>query len=284
MVFADLHMHTTASDGTSTVRERVSQATARDLGAIAITDHDCITSELETRVTVREGVEVVTGVEIRADLFDTKVELLGYFVDPTDETVQSMLDEAREFRRTRNVELVERLADATGMDLDYGDLSAAVDGELGRPHLADLLIDAGYVDSVGEAFDEYLAPGGRAYVPMERLPYRRVVETIAQAGGLSSLAHPGRIRSDNVPEMVATLADAGLDAIEVGYPYDGPRSGVGVDEAARLADEYDLLRTGGSDCHGPESGKFRIGETGLAADVYDRLRSAAAVSPLDGQA
>lgn len=278
---ADLHTHTTASDGTSTVEERVEQARERGLEAIAVTDHDRIAEEFEGRVERRGDVELVTGVEVRADCLDTKVEVLGYFVDPSSPELEAVLSTARRYRRERNREMVGRLAVATGLDLDYETLAASVDGGLGRPHLADRLVEAGVVDSIGEAFDEYLGTDGEVYVPMERVGHERVLEAVHEAGGVASLAHPGRIRSKRVPEIIERLVDAGLDGIEVRYPYDdsGPDAyaDVGVEAAAELAAEHDLLETGGSDCHGPGSGKFRIGEVRLPAEDYGALRATASV-------
>lgn len=282
---ADLHLHTTASDGTSTVDERLDQATDRGLDAIAITDHDRIPDELEDRVERRDDVELVTGVEVRADCLDTKVEVLGYFVDPSSRELAEVLSTARQYRRERNREMVERLAGETGLDLDYDALAASVDGGLGRPHLAERLVEAGVVDGIGPAFDEYLGSDGRAYVPMERVDHERVIAAIGAADGVASLAHPGRIRSDEVPAMVDRLVDAGLDGIEVRYPYgeSGPDAyaDVGVEAASRLAAEYDLLETGGSDCHGPGSGKFRIGDVRVTAGDHDALRAAAGLAPIE---
>lgn len=276
---ADLHMHTTASDGTCSVGERVDQAVERDLDAIAVTDHDAISDDLGARVTVRSGVEVIAGVEVRGDVSGTKVEVLGYYVDPDDDGLRAVLERARTNRRERNREMVANLADATSLDLDYEELSGAVDGMLGRPHLAEALVDAGVVDSIGAAFDQYLGPGSSAYVPMDRVPVDDVIAAIRGAGGVASLAHPGRIQSSDVPAIVADLVAAGLDGIEVKYPYDdAPSEGyadVGVEGTAALADEHDLLRTGGSDCHGPGSGKFRVGEVRIDEGELDALRAAA---------
>jgi len=276
---ADLHLHTTASDGTCSVDERVEQAVDRNLDAIAITDHDCVAPELSGRVARRSGVELVTGVEVRGDVAGTKVELLGYYLDPTDDELEGCLGRARQYRRDRNRAMVETLADETGLDVEYDDLANGVDGMLGRPHLAQALVDAGTVDSIGEAFDSYLGADGSAFVPMERVPAGTLVEAIQGAGGVASLAHPGRIRSESVRELLAQLVDAGLDAIEVRYPYDeAPSEGyaeVTVADAAAMADQHDLLRTGGSDCHGPGSGKFRIGRVRVTAADLDAIRGLA---------
>jgi len=256
---ADLHTHTVASDGTSTIAERLDQARERDLPVLAITDHDCIVDTLTHCVTRHGDVTVITGVEVRADLDGEKVELLGYFVDPDADRLQNVLAQAREYRAERNRELATRLSEATGVAVDHDDLSASVAGMLGRPHFARHLAAEGVVDSIGGAFTEYLGDDAAAYVPMERVPHERVIEALHDAGGVVSLAHPGRMDGLDVPATVATLADAGLDAVEVRYPY-GPDPDTTVSEAAALAAEHDLLRTGGSDCHGPDSEKFRLGE------------------------
>ncbi|MFT4880752.1 MAG: putative metal-dependent phosphoesterase TrpH [Salinirussus sp.] len=274
---ADLHTHTVASDGTSTVAERVEQARERDLPVLAITDHDCIANALADRVTRHGEVTVITGVEVRADLDGEKVELLGYFVDPDTAALQAVLTQAREHRTERNRELAARLSEVTGQPVDHDDLSASVAGMLGRPHFARHLVETGVVDSVSEAFKEYLGTDGTAYVPTERVPHERVIDALHDAGGVVSLAHPGRMDDLDLPAAVATLAEAGLDAIEVRYPY-GSDPSLGVDEAAALAEEHDLLRTGGSDCHGPDSEKFRLGEVRVPGDDLQALAAAAGVA------
>lgn len=278
---ADLHMHTTASDGTCTVAARVSQAGERGLEAIAITDHDTIGEDLSERVERRGDLELITGVEVRGDARGTKVELLGYFVDPTDDRLGATLERVRTFRRERNREMIERLTEVTALDRSYDDLAAEADGLLGRPHMASALHEAGVVDSIREAFASYLAEDGDAYVPMERVPAIEVMTAVQGAGGVVSLAHPGRTRTDDIEGVVEDLVAHGLDAIEVQYPYDeAPQSedyaDVSVEDAAALAEEYDLLRTGGSDCHGPDSGKFRIGEVRITREELDALREMAA--------
>lgn len=275
---ADFHVHTTASDGTVSVSERIDQAAARDLDTIAVTDHDIIPDAVTDRSTVQEGVELVAGVEVRADLFDSKIEILGYYVDPSHEDLQELLATARGFRETRNRKLVENIVVETGLDLTYESLAESVDGNLGRPQIADVLVKRGVVDSIGEAFGEYLGDDGSCFVPMERHPAERVIETIHAAGGVTSLAHPGRIRArtETVEEMVETLSEDGLDGIEVAYPYGDVRSAeyaaIDIKDAATFAAEYDLLTTGGSDCHGPDSGKFRIGEVRMTESELTAVR------------
>jgi predicted metal-dependent phosphoesterase TrpH len=276
---ADLHTHTTASDGTCTVVNRVRQARQQNLDAIAITDHDCISEAVSDRITQHDRLELIAGVEVRADVQNTKVELLGYFVDPDDEQLTDLLTEVRKYRRDRNRQIVKRLQESTSLDRSYDDIRVEADGILGRPHIATVLIEEGIVDSVGEAFDEHLANDGTAFVPMKRVPAPDVINAIQGAGGVVSLAHPGRIRAANVERIVDELVEAGLDAIEVQYPYDtAPAEGyadISVEDAAALAEEHRLLQTGGSDCHGPDSGKFRIGEVRVSEAQLDALRERA---------
>ena len=276
---ADLHIHTVASDGTSTLSERLAQARDRDLDVIAITDHDCIDSSLSSRIEQRHDVTVVTGVEVRADLDGSKVELLGYFVDPDAAHLCEVLSTAREYREDRNRALADRLSEVTGRDIAYGTIVDRARGMLGRPHFARHLVETGVVDSVSEAFREYLGTDGTAYVPMERVPHEQVIDALHDAGGVVSLAHPGRMDGLDVPAAIATLTEAGLDAVEVRYPY-GANPSLGADEAANLADEHGLLHTGGSDCHGPDSEKFRIGEVRLPRADLQALAEAADLTDL----
>lgn len=276
---ADLHLHTTASDGTNDVVTRITQAVDRGLEAIAITDHDIVSDELSKATEFRRGVEIVAGVEVRADLFDTKIEILGYFIDPNNEVLCETLSTARRYRMQRNKEMVNRLSKSTTLDLSYKRLQAEVQGNLGRPHMAQKLVDTDIVESIGGAFDKFLGPDGKAYVPMNRLPYQRVLDAIHAAGGVTSLAHPGRIRSERVHQMVDHLVDGGLDGIEVWYPYSesGPDAyaEISVDDALALAEAHDIIPTGGSDCHGEDSGKFRIGDVRSPASTLEKLRTAA---------
>lgn len=279
----DLHTHTTASDGTCNVDARIDQAVERGLRAVAITDHDRISTELDTQYRNEQGVELITGVEVRAGVMGIKIEILGYYVDPSDGTLQELLEEVRGYREQRNRQIIDKLNDIPDINTSYSELSDAVEGSLGRPHMANLLVDENVVNSVGVAFERYLGRGGEAYVEMEKASCARVIDAIHAAGGVASLAHPGRIRLNTakIPELVDRLIGSGLDGIEVWYPYE-----IGSDEgyadidpghALELAEENDLIPTGGSDCHGPNSGKFRIGKVRAPATTVRELRAAAAV-------
>jgi len=280
---ADLHTHTAASDGTSTVTERVEQARRRGLDAVAVTDHDRISDELDGRSRNVGGVELITGVEVKTEIRDTKVEILGYHVDPDAGRLNEVLRRVRRYREKRNREMTKGFVEATGIETSYKKMCERADGGLGRLHFARLLMEKGFVDTASEAFDEYLSEDGDVYVPSEKVGYESVVRAVQEAGGVASLAHPGRINADEreVRAMVDDIVESGLDGIEVWYPYGeiatDRGSGVGVKEARELAEGNDLLRTGGSDCHGEGSDKFRIGDVRIPADDLRRLRKAASV-------
>ncbi len=280
---ADLHTHTTASDGTSTVAERVEQARRRGLEAVAVTDHDCIPDELDARSRTVDGVELITGVEVKAEARGKKVEVLGYYVDPDSSELDDLIRRVRRYRKERNRKMTDRFVEATGIQTTYEEMRGRAEGSLGRPHFARLLTEEGFVETVSEAFDVYLGEDGDIYVPSEKVGYASAVRAIHDSGGVASLAHPGRIdaETDVVREMVAEMARNGLDGIEVWYPYGGTAagrgSGVGVEEAHELAEEHDLLRTGGSDCHGEGSDKFRVGDVRVPAEELRRLKQRARV-------
>lgn len=275
---ADLHMHTTASDGTCSVSDRLEQAVQNGLQAIAITDHDTLSADLSGRVA-NEAVELISGVEVRADVNGTKVELLGYYVDPDDRQLGETLERVREYRHERNQRIFDQLRELTPFDRSYASARTETDDVLGRPHIAGMLVEDGIADSIGDAFDRYLGDNGEAYVPMERVDAAEIIATLQDAGGVVSFAHPGRVRTTEIEDIVRELVADGIDAIEVPYPYsEAPTGGyadVGVEDAASLADRFDLLWTGGSDCHGPESGKFRFGEVRVTESRLDALRERA---------
>lgn len=274
--FADLHMHTVASDGTDTVDERVEQARERDIDCIAITDHDTLTDELDDRYEVRQGVEVVTGAEIKAGLDGTKVEVLGYFLDPSDERLDEVFETIERFRHERMEAMIERVNTMIDDDITFDAVAAKADATIGRPHLARTLVEYGAVDSVGEAFEEYIGDDCHGYVETEKLDVEEVIEVIHENGGVASLAHPGRsLDPDNAYDKMEDLVEAGLDAIEVPYTYDRMREerySFGAELARELAQEYDLLVTGGSDCHGSDSDKFFLGDVRLPYRHVEALK------------
>lgn len=268
----DLHVHTTASDGTWTPAEVVREAALRGLAGVGITDHDTVAGIPEARAeAARMGIAVVPGVELGAEHRGEEVHVLGYFVDPLHPALQDTLNRLQAGRRMRMEGMLARLAQV-GIPVSARRLEElAAGGVPGRAHVARLLVEAGHVGSVEEAFTRYLEPGRPGYVARERLSPPQAVRVIREAGGCAVLAHPGLLGDDAfIPELVA----AGLNGIEAYYPEHDPRA---VEKYEHLARKLGLIVTGGSDCHGPGSGyPVRLGKVAVPARVVQAVAAAAA--------
>lgn len=246
----DLHTHTTASDGTLPPPALVRLAAAHGVRVLAVTDHDSTAGLPEAfEEAARQGLILVPGLEINCDVEGAEVHVLGYFVDWQAAWFQEFLGEQRAERVARVHRIVARLAEL-GLPITAEEVFAvAGDGAPGRPHVAQVLVQRGYVRSVREAFDRYLKANGPAAVPRRRLSPAGAVEVIRRAGGVPVLAHPGLAGRD---ELIPELVGAGLMGIEVYYPEHSPAQ---TAQYLALARRWDLAATGGSDYHGPPSGR-----------------------------
>lgn len=246
----DLHLHTTASDGRLSAGELVARAAAAGLTTISVTDHDTVAA-IDEVTTVAKGVNirVVTGIEVTAVDDGRDVHMLGYFFDPRSAPLAAVLVRQRALRVARVREIGARLS-ALGMEVDVESvlLKAAVrpGSSVGRPQVARELIRAGYVASVQEAFDKWLATGRPAFIPRTGPSPAAIVDAIHDAGGVASMAHPGVTRRD---ELIAPLASSGMDAIEVYHSDHTPED---QHHYQVIAHRHGLLITGGSDFHGDD--------------------------------
>lgn len=255
----DLHLHTTASDGTETPSEAVRLARELGLRAIAVTDHDTVAG-VAGAVAAGEalGVEVVPGIEVSSDYRDNNVHILGYFIDPASPALRPVLEWVRTERIARNEKIVAAMA-ADGLDISVEALRAEYpEAVLGRPHMAEHLMRRGYAASVQEAFDRYLGEGGRYYMPKRRISIARAVETIRAAGGVSVLAHPLQYRypRGEVVELIAYAKELGIQALECHYSEHSP------DEQEWLLSQaaaFGLGVSGGSDWHGKRKPHIAMG-------------------------
>ncbi|MFC7228814.1 PHP domain-containing protein [Salinirubellus salinus] len=260
MVVADLHVHTTNSDGSMELDEVPTAAARAGVDVVAITDHDRLNPALHTPVTHVDGITLLHGIELRVDAGPFRVDLLGYGAQPTG----SLAEAVERLQRNR----IERAREITGCVEARLDVSLDVEFTegVGRPHIA-RAIDASDADlDYGGAFEELIGNDGPCYVPREVPDFETGVELLAGSCGLVGLAHP--FRYDD-PEAALELC-ADLDAVERFYPY-----GREVDEALldRYVERYDLVRTGGSDAHDDV-----LGLAGLDADDYRRFRNAVDLS------
>ena len=269
----DLHLHTTASDGTLTPSELVARARAAHLTIIAITDHDTTAGSMAARAAARDlGVELVPGIEISSVADGRDVHMLGYFIDPEADGLRAFLDGQRAERLRRLREMAARL-DTLGCPIDVAPIveAAATGRTVGRPQIADALIRAGRVADRDEAFSKFLAFGGPAFVPRCGASPFDVVRVVHQAGGVVSMAHPGLTRRD---DLIAPLAAAGLDAIEVRHSEHDDATEA---RYRALAAELGLLATGGSDYHGEHGRRAAsLGAVVMPSGDFDGVWRAAA--------
>lgn len=271
----DLHLHTTASDGTCGVQELVDRARNVGIRTMSVTDHDTIASVGEAaRAAAAYGMDMIPGIEITAVQGGRDVHVLGYFIPEDAPGLQDMLVTQRGNRVERAKEIAARL-EALGVPIDVAPLieGAATSGgkALARPQIARALIAAGHVGSVAEAFDRYLSETGPAYVPHRGASPADVVRLVAAAGGLSSLAHPGQLKRD---DLIPSLVDAGLGALEAFH------SSHDADTQAHyvaLAERYGLGISGGSDYHGDGARRSEFfGVTNLPVQYFQDLLARAA--------
>lgn len=257
--FVDLHIHTVFSDGLFTPEEVVERAKGFGLTAIAITDHDSVDGVERAKVMGKElRVEVVPGVEMSCNINGTDVHILGYYFDYQNEVVQQFFARVRQSRLERAEKMVNRLAEL-GVRVSLArvkELAGA--GAVGRPHLAQAMVEARVVTSISEAFVRYIGYDGPAYFPKMRLTPLEVTRFIQENRGVAVVAHPGTYGND---DLLYTVLTAGIDGIEVWHPEHNQRM---VKHYLEMAEKNRLLVTGGSDCHGGfKFGKVYLGDVRL---------------------
>lgn len=266
----DLHLHTTASDGRCTPRELVAAAVAGGVSVMAVTDHDTTDALVEARAAAREAaIEVVAGIEITAVEAGRDMHILGYFVDPDHPALGVFLAAQRASRLARVEAIAERLA-ALGMPIAAAPLLEKArlqpGRSIGRPQIARAMVDAGHVADTREAFDRWLGGDRPAFVPRSGPDPGAVIDVIHRAGGVASLAHPGKSR---VESRIRALLHEGLDALEAFHPDHDPAL---VDHYTRLAADLNCLMTGGSDFHGDPGHGSTPGSVPLPHAHWERLR------------
>ncbi len=266
MSWADLHTHTRWSDGEWTPEKLVKAARRAKLGGLAVTDHDDVRAQPEAaEAGRRHGVEILTGVEISAWREGVDIHLLGYGFDAEDPALGRLLDAARGARRDRAERMVRRLEEL-GAAVSMEDVRRiAGEAGIGRPHVARALVEAGHVPTLREAFDRWLGDGKPACVDKLRVTPAEAVGVIHAAGGVAVCAHPVTI---GPPSALDALVDDGLDGVEVRHGLHGANAEAMYDTYAR---EHGLVRTGGSDFHGPRLGSQDPGSTRIPRAWWDAL-------------
>lgn len=256
MRLADLHLHSTASDGLLAPVEIVAKACAIGLDVIALTDHDSTDGLTEALAAgARYTIRVLTGIEISAELADDEIHILGYMLDYHNKDLQHLLAKMQESRMERAREMIRRLR-ALGFDLNMQEVISAAGktSSLGRPHVARVMVEKGYAASLTEVFSRWLGFGQPAYVSRYKLHPSQAIEIIQHAGGLAFLAHPGLLKIEG---CISQLAKDGLDGIEVYHPEHSSGQARSFRNTAAV---LGLYISGGSDSHGSPYHN-RIGQT-----------------------
>ena len=292
----DLHCHSTASDGTFAPAAVVALAKARGLSALALTDHDTVNGVPEaSAAAAAAGIDFLPGIEISAEFpHPGTLHILGYGVDPASPVLKSLTDTLIGGRDDRNPRIIAKLREHNvAITMAEVEAEAKVepagtvgpDGEppkkkpIGRPHIAAILVRKGYVSSIKQAFDKYLAPGGLAYFDKERLAPHTALQMIRDSGGIAVLAHPVQLRYTNDSQLETTLKDLvdhGLGGIEVLHSDHDEKL---TAQYAALAAKYGLLTTGGSDFHGTNKKDIDLGTARgkkVPRAFYESLRDALA--------
>jgi predicted metal-dependent phosphoesterase TrpH len=279
----DLHIHSTASDGTLRPSEILTLAQDLNIAAISITDHDTLEgSKNALSCGIPPSVKFLTGVEIGADPPDSfflsgSLHILGYAVDVHHPDLNQTLSKLKESRENRNPRILKLLS-GLGIEITFDELrNLAEDSQLGRPHIARLMVKKGYVQSIDAAFDQYLGHGKPAYVDRFRFGCEDTIRIILDAGGIPVLAHPmllGIQQYEIFEDLIAVLTEMGMRGIEVYYP-EHTRNLVAY--YTRLAHHHDLLITGGTDFHGDINPEIQMGSgTGdlyIPYKLYEKLIS-----------
>ncbi len=263
MNFIDLHMHSTASDGSFTPEALMNLAHEKELKTVALTDHDTVDGLRRARQKAESfGIEFIAGIEISAQFEPGTMHILGYFLDPDSNKLRETLAGLQDARGERNPEIIRKLQ-AVGIDITYEEvIQASGGGQVGRPHFAKVLVEKKAVRSYEEAFEKFLKKGAAAYVDKRRLSPEDAVKTIAAAGGIAVVAHPKQLRIsyDDAGRIFDKLKAFGLGGVEA---YHSSHNKTEIKNFRHLAEMLGLTVTGGSDFHG-ESKKYA--ELGFLAE------------------
>ena len=262
---ADLHMHTTYSDGVCSPFELIDFAHKKGVHTISITDHDNLESyDIAKTYAAEKNVQLIPGIEISAVWNTRDIHILGYFCDSSNLTLNLALKEQAK-RRKERLKLILKKLEAMGVNLSYEKvISYSQDGSIGRPHIAQALLDEEYVKTFQEAFQIYLGDDAGAYVERKGISVEQTIRLIQQAGGVAVLAHPMRSKCD---EIIPDMVEWGLAGIET-YCYS--QKGAAARKYSDLAKRYNIVGAGGSDFHTPQ-GACHIGDLKMPVDVIDSL-------------
>jgi predicted metal-dependent phosphoesterase TrpH len=266
--WVDLHLHTNFSDGLLTPTQVVMKAKEAALKAVGIADHDTIDGISEAmEAGSRWGIEVVPGVELSSQHDGRDLHILGYYFDPDHPRLMEYLGRFQQERYRRAAKMIRNL-NLLGVRLTMDEVEERARGvSIGRPHLAEVLMEKGYVETFQEAFQRYIGYGSKAYEEKYKMRPEEAIRLLSESKGLSFLAHPGYMISDAV---ILHLIKAGLDGIEIVHPKLNENR---TQYLQQLARNHGLLVCGGSDCHGGRDGQYYIGRYSVPYAILEEMKS-----------
>ena len=273
----DLHVHTNASDGKLAPAELVALAASRGVSLLAIADHDTVSGITPALAAARQhhGLQIIPAIELSSYAPGNEVHVLGYFIRYDNPELAEELQVLQNSRGERARAIVDKLQ-GLGLDISLTRVQEiAGEGSIGRPHIAQALMEKGYVSDFREVFDKYLGHGGPAYVERHKLTPAQAVGLVLRCGGIPVLAHPTTL---NLDELLPGLLSAGLMGLEVYYKDFSPDIRQNL---ANLAKRHHLIATGGTDYHGIESTEVMLGEAGVPAVVAEELFALAQKQGID---
>jgi hypothetical protein len=274
MKWADLHLHTLYSDSTYTVQELINKVAAVGISCIAVTDHDTVEGLIPVlQVAKQKDIEVIPGIELTAEYNGLEVHILGYFINQDRSQLLQGLRLLRQNRIERMHKMLQKLRE---MNIEIEPLEVfalAGPAPVGRLHLARVMLRKGYVDSIYQAFQRYIGERSRAYVCGFRLNPAQAVRLIKESGGIAVLAHPYTLKRE---ELIPLFVEYGIEGLEVYYPEHN------LELRRRykaLAHKYNLLLSGGSDCHGTGKPGIRIGDIKIPYSLVEEIKARLGLSP-----
>jgi len=265
--YADLHLHTVYSDGTYTPEELVAKSVKAKLAAIAITDHDTVGAIGPAMKLAKEvDLEILPGIELSAEYEGQEIHILGYLIDYKSKALKEKLAKLREIRVERIHKIVAKLKEMDVILPPEAVFALSGNGTVGRLHVARAMVKEGLIGCTYEAFQKYIGDKCPAYVLGFKLSPKEAVKVIKDAGGVPVLAHPYIIKDDN---LLIELINSGIMGLEVYYP---EHSQSMVNFYLELAKKYNLVLTGGSDCHGAAKSEVRIGSMKVPYELVEKLK------------
>lgn len=270
MKYADLHIHTNKSDSSFSPEEVIKYADKIGLSAIAITDHDSIDAiPLIQKYADQCNIEIIPGIELSSDINGDEVHILGYLIDYNNKLFQDKLKFLRDVRIKRAEQIVGKLRELH-VDISIEDvLRFSGEGAIGRMHIARALLNKKYVYSIADAFQKYIGKGRHAYVKKYKITPKEAIDLIIGLKGVPVLAHPQIMNQD---KLIPIMVDEGLQGIEA---YHSDHTKEGVKKYLEIAHKYNLLVTGGSDCHGIGKGKVLMGTVKIPYELVEKLKDKA---------